>query len=85
MLELTPAQHILRLFIVALVGSVMAWGYQFLPPDDYQPSRPIYTACWLIAAVGAYISLRRRNQFAASVARVLAVIIACVFVLTMFM
>lgn len=83
--EITPAQSLARLLVVGIICSVAAWGFQFLPPNEYQPSRPIYTGCWLAAAVVGYVVLRSRSAFARSVAFMLIWIFVGVFLITLVM
>jgi hypothetical protein len=67
------------------VCSVSVWGFQFLPADDYQPSRLTYVGCWPAFVIAAYLVLRRRSWFAAWVALVLIWIFGGLFLLTIFM
>ena len=83
--ELTTRQHRLQLLIIAGLLSVVAVGSTYLPPDDYQPSRPIYAAAWLVASAATYLWLRPRRPFAASVALRPAVGCAILFVFSLFM
>lgn len=82
--ELTITQRLGRLLIAGLVCSVAAWGFRFLP-SAYQPSRPLYVLAWLALSAGAFIILRRKNRYLGSVAGVLSIIFAAVFVVSLFM
>ena len=84
MSELTITQRLGRLLIAGLVCSVAAWGVQFLP-SAYQPSRPLYALACLTLSSGAYIILRRKNRYLGSVAGVLSIIFAAVFLVSLLM
>jgi hypothetical protein len=60
--ELTGRQTTARFLFVGLVVTFAAWGMQFLPPDDYRPSRPLYASGWLIASLVAYLAIRKRGE-----------------------
>lgn len=57
---------------------------QFLP-NAYQPSRPLYMFAWLATSVGAFFALRRKSPYLRSVAGMLSIIFAAVFLLTLLM
>lgn len=78
-------QSIGRLAIVGIVCGVVGWGSQLLPPDDYQPSRPIYALLWLAGSIALYLRFRRRNGFLASTAGMLAIIFGSVFLASLLM
>jgi hypothetical protein len=85
MTELTTRQHFTRILIVVVVGAIMACGIVFLPPADYQPSRPIYAACCLVACFAAYLALRRAHPVLSSAALRLSWVFAEVFAVALFM
>jgi hypothetical protein len=73
------------MLFVVIVGAMLASGVALLPPNDYQPSRPLYAAgCLAVAAALALLS-RRQALWLRSGAIALAVIFSVVFVVTLFM
>jgi hypothetical protein len=82
--ELSITQRLGRLLIAAIACSLAAWGVRFLP-DAYQPSRPLYMLAWLVLSAGAYIILRRKSGYFASVAGVLSILFGAVFLVSLFM
>ena len=62
MAELTGRQQTARVLFVGLVVAFATWGIQFLPPDDYQPSRPLYASAWLVASLVAYLAFKSRGE-----------------------
>jgi hypothetical protein len=75
-------QRLGRLLIAGLVCGVAEWGVQFLPAA-YQPSRPLYALAWLAVSAGAYIILRRTDRYLGSVAGLLSIIFAGVFLVSL--
>ncbi len=59
-MRVTPGQRLARLAALGLICSIAAWGVQFLPADDYQPSRPLYALGWLLASSIAFWIVRKR-------------------------
>lgn len=82
---MTTQRSLLRLTITTAICVVAALGFQLLPQDDYQPSRPLYALGWLGAALGLYIWSRRRHDFVKSLARMLIVIFAILLTITLLM
>jgi len=56
-----------------------------LPPDDYQPSRPLYAASWLLASLIGYFALRGRGERWRSAFVVLICIFAALLALSFLM
>jgi len=83
-MDATVAQSLSRLAIVSAVCVVAAWGFQLLPPDDYQPSRPLYALGWLLGSVLTFV-MARKKTLPRSAARMLIVIFAGLFVITLLM
>ena len=77
-----------RLYEFLFLGvwcGVAAWGAQFLPPEDYQPSRPIYAACWLLAASILFIATGRQASWLRSAAKWLVGIFAFLLAISFLM
>lgn len=84
MAQFTASQQLGPLFIVAVACVPAVWGMQLLPQAS-QPSRPLYMLAWLAVAGGVFVALRRRSDFFTSVARMLLVIFAFGFVISLLM
>jgi hypothetical protein len=77
-----------RLYDFLFVGlwcGIAAWGMQFLPAGDYQPSRPFYAACWLLAAVGLFVVSKNYPAWLRSAAKWLVGIFAFLLVISSLM
>jgi len=59
---MTPSARLARLGLSALVCTVVIWGVRYLPPNDYQPSRPLYAFGWLVAAAAGYLLTRKYDN-----------------------
>lgn len=82
---MTPKQSLARLGIVAVVCGVAVWGAQFLPEEDYQPSRPLYAFGWLLVAMAVFAIARHKWQFASSVAFMLTLIFGALLLFSLFL
>ena len=60
--DLTGRQQTARFLFVGLVVSFAAWGKQFLPPEDYRPSRPLYALAWLVSSLVGYLAFKGRGE-----------------------
>jgi hypothetical protein len=77
-----------RLYEFLLLGAwcvVAAWGMQFLPSNDYQPSRPLYATCWLLAAVAFLIATRKHALWLRSASTWLVGIFAALLAISFLM
>jgi hypothetical protein len=77
--------RLIEFAFLALVCGVAAWGVQFLPADDYQPSRPLYAGGWLVIAGVLLIVTRNSGTWLSSASKALTGIFALVVALSLAM
>ena len=82
---MTMKNHALEALVVVIVCLIAIIGISYLPIDDYQPSRPIYSFVLLLLSAGLWMSRRKVPPWASSAGRVLTIIFSVVFVVSLLM
>lgn len=70
---------------VGIVCGIAAFGYSFLPPDDYQPSRPIYAGSWLVVSLVLVFIVRRHASWLSGASKSLVAIFAFLLLISFLM
>jgi hypothetical protein len=65
---MNSAQRTKEFVVIALGCAFAIWGAQFLPSEDYWPSRFIYSACWFAAAIILFLAVRTQQGWLRSAA-----------------
>jgi hypothetical protein len=84
-MQMTNRQPLARLAVATLTCIPVILGFQLLPQNDYQPSRPLYMALWLTAAIGLYVWSKRRHTFLFYLSRMLVAIFSVGLIMTLLM
>ena len=74
-----------RFALVLAVGAFAGGLATYLPPGDYQPSRPLWAGGLLLAALAAFWVTRGKLAWIHSATRWLVVMFSALFLFTLFM
>lgn len=82
---MTGRERAAELLFIGVYCAIAAYGSGFLPADDYQPSRPIYAAGWLVGAIVLLIACKESQAWLVSAAKSLVAIFAFVLLISFLM
>ncbi len=83
--QMSLADEWKRFALVLTVGAIAGALGTFLPPDDYQPSRPLWAGGLLLAGLAAFWFIRGQIAWVHSATKWLAVMFGALFLFTLFM
>lgn len=84
-MQMTVRQRIAEFLFIGLWCSIAVFGFQFLPSEDYQPSRPIYAAAWFVAWCVLAFFFRKSPPWLRSATRSLVCIFAFLLLVSILM